>query len=349
MDFRWLVVIPASVVLGLLFDWLNVPAAWILAAIVASGSVALISRRDMPVNRHFYGLSRGFIGIMAAVPLTVSPVGQLLQYLPVGIIVGFLSVAFCMGGGLLLYKMQHGAITRDTGVLSLLPGGASMMPPLADELGADYRYVALTQYLRLLCVSVSLPLLVTFMPHPSGSQDASLQASTTWWVVLLIIVIATVGEPLGKKLHIPVASVMGPILLTVIVSFFLPDGITMQPPEIFRIIAFISIGWVCGGGLDLPTLKHFGRQLPATFGLIALVLAVCALLAVPVMAVFDITYFESYLATSPGALETVLALSSEGGAGPIVVSLQIIRLILVLTVAAYLPQILNFIFKRRGK
>src|SRR5699024_12532942 len=127
MDFRWLVVIPASVVLGLLFDWLNVPAAWILAAIVASGSVALISRRDMPVNRHFYGLSRGFIGIMAAVPLTVSPVGQLLQYLPVGIIVGFLSVAFCMGGGLLLYYMQFAGILRCTSVLCLFRCCVSML------------------------------------------------------------------------------------------------------------------------------------------------------------------------------------------------------------------------------
>src|SRR5690625_6361887 len=64
MDFRWLVVVPASIVLGFLFDWLNVPAAWILAAIVASGAAALISQRDMPVNKHFYGISRGFIGIM---------------------------------------------------------------------------------------------------------------------------------------------------------------------------------------------------------------------------------------------------------------------------------------------
>ena len=56
MDFRWLVVVPASIVLGFLFDWLNVPAAWILAAIVASGAAALISQRDMPVNKHFYGI-----------------------------------------------------------------------------------------------------------------------------------------------------------------------------------------------------------------------------------------------------------------------------------------------------
>lgn len=349
MDFRWLVVVPASIVLGFLFDWLNVPAAWILAAIVASGAAALISQRDMPVNKHFYGISRGFIGIMAAVPLTLSSAGQLIKYVPMGVAVGIASVAFCMVGGLLLAKMQKGAISRETGVLSLLPGGASMMPPLADELGANFRYVALTQYLRLLCVSISLPLLVTFMPHPAGDSDASLQASTTWWVILLVLAIAAFGEPIGKKLRMPVASVMGPIVLTVVVSFFLPEGVTMQPLEIFRILAFLSIGWVCGGGLSMPTLRHFGRQLPATFGLIALILASCATLALPVMAVFDITYFEAYLATSPGALETVLALSSEGGAGPIVVSLQIIRLILVLTVAAYLPQILNLLFRGRGK
>src|SRR5699024_55317 len=132
-------------------------------------------------------------------------------------------------------------------------GGASMMPPLADALGADYRYVALTQYLRLLCVSVSLPLLVTFMAQPSGSDSASIQASTTWWVLLIVIAIAAFGEPLGKKLRIPVASVMGPVVLTVLVSFLLPDDITLQPLEILRIMAFISIGWVCGGGLDLPT------------------------------------------------------------------------------------------------
>ena len=58
------------------------------------------------------------------------------------------------------------------------------------------------------------------------------------------------------------------------------------------------------------------------------------------------TYFEAYLATSPGALETVLALSSEGGAGPSVVALQLIRLIAVLLIAGYLPQLIR-LFSRR--
>ena len=59
-----------------------------------------------------------------------------------------------------------------------------------------------------------------------------------------------------------------------------------------------------------------------------------------------ITFFEGYLATTPGALETVLALSSEGGAGPAVIALQLIRLICILVFAAYLPQILGRLAKR---
>ena len=51
--------------------------------------------------------------------------------------------------------------------------------------------------------------------------------------------------------------------------------------------------------------------------------------------------WKAYLATSPGALETVLALSAEGGAGPAVIAVQLTRLIAVLVVAGYLPQLLR--------
>ncbi|MCP9186100.1 AbrB family transcriptional regulator, partial [Acinetobacter baumannii] len=67
----------------------------------------------------------------------------------------------------------------------------------------------------------------------------------------------------------------------------------------------------------------------------------------PLTAWLGISYFEAYLATSPGALETVLALSAEGGAGPAVVAVQIIRLIIVLVIAGYLPQILRLLKRLR--
>src|SRR5699024_943925 len=116
---------------------------------------------------------------------------------------------------------------------------------------------------------------------------------------------------------------------------------SLLPPETFRIAAFLSIGWMCGGALSVPALRVFARQLPATVTFIAVVILACAGTAFPLAWWLDITYFEAYLATSPGALETVLALSSEGGAGPAVVAIQLIRLLTLLVVAGYLARLIR--------
>lgn len=80
---------------------------------------------------------------------------------------------------------------------------------------------------------------------------------------------------------------------------------------------------------------------------ILVVIGACALTAVPLAGWLGITYFEAYLATSPGALETVLALSSEGGAGPAVVAVQMIRLMAVLAIAGWLPQVIRLLTRGR--
>ena len=50
-----------------------------------------------------------------------------------------------------------------------------------------------------------------------------------------------------------------------------------------------------------------------------------------------LSFYEGYLATSPGALETVLALATS----PAVVALQVIRLIMVILFAGWLPKVLR--------
>ena len=344
----WIIVVPASIAAGYLLDHWDIPAAWLLGSILAAGAFALIARTELHVNAHVYRAGRGLIGIIAGIPLTMLPATKLLGYLPIGIVVSFVTIAVGLIGGVLLHRAQPKYVSNETGILSLLPGGASMMPPLADELGADYRFVALTQYLRFLVVSISLPLVAGFLEHPKDASGAQAQPepASQWWVWLIIVAIALAGQPLAKLLRIPVAPILGPLLLCVAVTPLLPEGVMLQPPELFRIFAFLVIGWYCGGGLSVSSLKHFAKQLPATIAVIATVIAVCALTAFPLAWVMGETYFEAYLATSPGALETVLALSSEGGAGSSVVALQLIRLIAVLLIAGYLPQLIR-LFSRR--
>ncbi|AGG65613.1 AbrB family transcriptional regulator [Corynebacterium callunae] len=355
--FRWSLVAPISIALGWTFSMWGVPAAWILGAILGAGACALITGQDLPLAKGVHIFGRSIIALLAAIPLITSPGQQLLHYLIPGLVISFFTVAVGVIGGLLLARSRR-EISPETGVLSMLAGGASVMPILARELGADFRYVALSQYLRLLVVSITLPLVTHFFVPGGGDLGTApphwldvfhfseFGSSTNLMSLMVIFFIVLCGEPLGRLLHFPAPAVLGPLLFTVVLSFFLPQDINFEPPTLFKIVAFMSIGWMCGGALNMTALKLFSKQLPATFLFIFALLAVCAGAAGLLTVWLDISFFEAYLATSPGALETVLALSSEGEAGPVVVTLQIIRLLAILTIAGFLPKILRLILRK---
>lgn len=321
---RWLVAAPLSVALGLLFSFLGVPAAWILAGILGAGSVALVTEEDLPVNEHLFTFARGTVGVFAALPLVgMNP----LPYLLPGVVAGAVVIGMGFVGGLIL--ANHG-VSRETGVLSLLPGGASLMPAIARDVGADIRYVSLSQYLRLLIVSVSLPLVASQFTSVTRTE-----LDPYWWMWLLVPALIVGGVFAGKLLKFPNPSVFGPMALTVLVGVLV--DVTIVPPRLLSIVGFLAIGWMCGGGLNVPALRRFSRLLPATLAYIAGLMLACAGMGWLMAKWLGLSFYEGYLATSPGALETVLVLATS----PAVVALQVIRLIMVILFAGWLPRILK--------
>ena len=321
---RWLVAAPLSVALGLLFSFLGVPAAWILAGILGAGSVALVTEEDLPVNEHLFTFARGTVGVFAALPLVgMNP----LPYLLPGVVAGAVVIGMGFVGGLIL--ANHG-VSRETGVLSLLPGGASLMPAIARDVGADIRYVSLSQYLRLLIVSLTLPLVASQFTSVTRTE-----LDPYWWMWLLVPALIVAGVFAGKLLKFPNPSVFGPMALTVLVGALV--DVTIVPPRLLSIVGFLAIGWMCGGGLNVPALRRFSRLLPATLAYIAGLMLACAGMGWLMAKWLGLSFYEGYLATSPGALETVLVLATS----PAVVALQVIRLIMVILFAGWLPKILS--------
>lgn len=338
----WVVVALSSIILGTFLGRLNLPANWILAAIICSAFAALRTGHSLKLNQQLFDFGRGCIGIIAAVPLTLIDGLTFMKYVIPGIATAIATVGLSIGFGVLLSRVQYGNISRRTGVLSTLPGGASLMPALAAELEVNYQYVVLNQYLRLLVVSMSLPIIAALLVHPQHGTAPPAQGSPNPVIdIALCLIIVYLGGWAGRRLHLPAPQVFGPLALTIVVSIVLPNGFTVHPPHIFSVLAFLAIGWMCGGGLSKDSLREFSKQLPVTICFVILILGCCALIAIPVATVLDVTYFEAYLATSPGALETVLALANEGGAGAVVVVFQIVRLLIVLVCAANLPFILR--------
>ncbi|EPD69852.1 membrane protein AbrB duplication [Corynebacterium pyruviciproducens ATCC BAA-1742] len=340
---RWLVVAPLSVVLGYLLDLWNVPAAWIIGPLVVSAACALITGKELPINRYLFRYSRGTIGVLAALPLVAVGIHKLSHYLLPGLCVAAFTILMAIIGGTFLGR-SHREIGLETGIMSMLAGGASVMPLIAKEVGADYRYVALNQYLRLLAVSISLPLVSGWLLS-SGStptSEAPAQDIAGWVGLVIIFAVALGSESLARLVHIPSPSIIGPILVMLIVANIVPDSIALYPPKVMRVVAFLVVGWLCGGSLSKDSLKLFSKLLPLTLAFVAFLIGTCALAAWPLTAWLDISYFEGYLATTPGAIDTVLALTSESGAGAVVVSMQVIRLLTILVFASYLPQFLRF-------
>lgn len=332
MSLRWPLIVLGSIALGWLLSWLGVPAAWILGAIIASAGYALRSGTELEVPPVLMSSARGFIGMMAGLPLLAAPWGQTASYLLPAFTAAVVSVAVAFGCGLLMARTP-------TGILSFMPGGASMLPILAKDMGADYRIVALTQYLRLLSISFLLPLVASFVWAKEALNHEESSSAATWWSVLLILGIALGGEWLARKLRLPVPFLSGPILLVVLAGYLVPDPVVLDPPEVLKVLAFLCIGWMCGGSLNVSALKTFGRQLPWTMLLIGVLVATCAGISWVLAAWTGVSYLDAFLAASPGALETVLALSDEAGSGPIVVTTQLLRLILIMVIAAWLPKL----------
>ncbi|GAB3942866.1 AbrB family transcriptional regulator [Corynebacterium tapiri] len=342
MALRWFIVAPGSALMGYLLDRLHVPAAWILGAILVSGAVALTTGEELSVNKHVYTFGRGIVGILAALPLVGVPVLSLVRVVPAGLFATAITVGIGVLGGLLLARSQA-SISRESGVLSMLAGGASVMPAIASDVGADVRYVALAQYLRLLAVSLSLPLVAHLLMDPAGAGNSQMSHPVQhhWFMVPVVLAIASGGGYVARSLRMPVPSVFGPLVLTVLVSLLLPSSLNLVPPMVLRVLALMSIGWVCGGSLSLRALKEYADNLLTTVIFIVVIIAACAASAWPLTHWLSISYFEAYLATSPGALETVLALGAEGGAGHEVVAVQLIRLVSVLLLAGYLKPLLK--------
>ncbi len=79
------------------------------------------------------------------------------------------ALSLCKGYLLSLW----GGVSRPTGFLASIPGSASAIVPMSEELGADSIAVAILQYLRLLLVILIVPTVTTFMFPPIDQNQTT--------------------------------------------------------------------------------------------------------------------------------------------------------------------------------
>lgn len=335
-----LVLVAATVVATLLLGRLGLPSPALFAGLAAGLVDALVARRAVRLPARAGLAGQAVVGVTIGTLVQVSTLAALGEHwLPVlAVTVG--TLALSLGTGWLLGR--HHDVDAVTGAFALVAGGASGLVVIARQLGADERVVAVVQYVRVLLVVLSLPVVlnVVFEVRAVGPA-AGPSAGNSWTGVALVVVCGLAGPWLGRRAHLPAATLLGPLLLTAASSL---SGVTAgaQVPELLQQVAYALIGLQIGLRFTRSSLAAVARVLPAAFALIVVGVAGSAALGVALSRATGLPALDTYLATTPGGLYAVLAAAVGSGAdATFVLSVQVLRLLVMLLAAPVLAKALS--------
>ncbi|MGV9798633.1 AbrB family transcriptional regulator [Mycobacterium sp. NPDC003449] len=226
--------------------------------------------------------------------------------------------------------------SRATAAFSSIAGGAIGLTAMADDLGADARVIAVLQYLRLLIVLLTMPVVVTVLFGASDQAGGLSVAPGDWHIDLPFVAIAVgCGVAVGKVLRLPSPALLGPLLVAAPLTL-VPYFSEAQVPPIIAGLGYLAIGVQVGLKFTVGSLKSIGRMVPAALLTIVVTLVACAGLGWVLTVTTDATPLDAYLATTPGGIYAVMGTAASTGSDvTFVAATQIVRMLIVLAMAPF--------------
>ena len=270
---------------------------------------------------------------------TVAALGR--NWLPVLLVTAATLVLSLLAGQLM--ALREG-VSRVTGAFSMVAGGASGITVMARDLGADERMVAVLQYLRVLLIVLTLPTVAAVVfSAESGAPPAVADAGgAPWWGDLAFVVgCGVAGTAAATLLRIPVASLLGPMLLAAGLDLGGLSGGAEVPPPLIE-VALLLIGLQVGLEFTRASLRTVGRALPVALVVIVVLIGACAGLGMALAEAAGVSALDGYLATTPGGMSAVLATATTTGADTtFVMAVQVLRLFVMLLSAPLIARFLR--------
>ncbi|HLM45650.1 MAG TPA: AbrB family transcriptional regulator, partial [Myxococcaceae bacterium] len=252
--------VTAATLLGAaLAEWLHIPAGALLGGMLVAIVAALTLSIHVPVSRPLLLCAQAVLGAALCSSFQPSAWAALADNWLIALVnvVGVVGIAQAVA----LVFSRLGGVDVRTATIGLMPGGASAMVALSEELGADSRLVTLFQYLRLgvvILVAAAVGRWAGGVPEVPVATVAALpgepSALVAWGTTALV---AAVGAAVGLWLKLPAGSFLGPMLLGIpLTALDLPVG--AWPPGVLP-LSLWALGARVGSHFDESAVHELRR------------------------------------------------------------------------------------------
>jgi uncharacterized protein len=348
-DRWWLMFIVVSTGTGALFGSLRLPGGWLIGALLGALALSIPCRKHPTVPQGLRIAAQAVLGSFLASQFDLASFSSFgVHWLPMTLAV---LAALILSVVLAILFSRITKVNIETSILGLLPGGAGAMVAMSLESEtADARLVSLMQYIRLCIVVLATGVLSHYVLQAGtgGSVTGFLGAMPSfrehWKDILFTPLLTLVGAWLGKQLRVPAGTMVVPMLLGI---FAKATGI-MEPLWLpgFLPAAYILIGMYVGALFNKESLAYARRIAPYMIGATFVLIGVSAAMGGVLTYLVHTTSLTAYLATTPGGMDSVaaIALSAEGTDLSFVVSLQMMRMLIIVMLG---PLLARFVMTRR--
>ncbi len=286
---------------GLLFAWARLPLPWMMGSMVAA-TVASVAGASIRIDHRLRVVMICVLGVMLGSAFKPQLLDQIDEWAVS--ITGLLVYAIVAGSLVTWYFRRAAGYDPVTSYFASSPGGLNEMVIVGREMGGDDRVIALTHSARILLVVMTLPFLFRLftdytppaglLPRGGGSLDMP-----AWdWAILTAC--AVIGPLVARKLKVPAAFLIGPMLLSAAVHV---SGITQAtPPSLLVATAQVVMGTGIGCRFAGTPVRDIVRIVGVSIGSTVILLVLGVLFGLAVQQITDVPWFVLVLAYAPGGL-----------------------------------------------
>ncbi len=308
-----------ATVLHLPAPWLTGPALFVSVAAMSGLAVSVPDRL-----RHACFV---VIGMTMGAGVTPETIATARQW-PLAIVVLCIGLVAIMAITTIALQRLFG-LDRLTALLSATPGHLSYVLSLSAETGADLATVSVIQSIRVLTLTLAVPLVVVAVFSGEQAPLVVTAQSMTLPALGATGLAAVAAGWLFMRLKVPAGFLIGALAASA--ALHATDAVTGIMPAWLTVPAFSLMGTLIGTRFNGTGWASIRRALTASLLVVGVAIAVSALLALAVAAAIGQRPDHVLIAFAPGGLETMAAMGVLLGANPAFVAAHHVARIVFLT------------------